>query len=265
MDIYRIYIDESGDHTYYLNSKEPAKIYLGITGVIIKQEYNRTRFHPELEAFKQKHFPHNPDEPVILHRKDIINRIGPFWRLRNRERDEAFREDLLKLFKDLEYCLITVVIDKNNHIRRYGKTAYNPYHYCLMTMIERYCGFLKYHNAQGDVMAESRGKSEDRLLKAAYKSIYYDGTFYHSSEFFQNRLTSHEIKLKPKIKNISGLQFADLLAYPSKQEILIEYQRCSKYPEGSFTNMICDAIQFKYNRQIYQGRTIGYGKKFLPQ
>ena len=53
-----------------------------------------------MEKLKQKHFPHNPDEPVILHRKDIINRIGPFWRLRDEVKEKAFDDDLLGFFKE---------------------------------------------------------------------------------------------------------------------------------------------------------------------
>jgi len=264
MKIYRLYIDESGDHTHYLTSKEPAKIYLGITGVIIEQEYYRTTFHPQLESLKQKHFPHSPDEPVILHRKDIINRSGSFWRLRDLERDALFTEDLLKFLKEQRYCIITVVVDKNSHVRRYGKSAYNPYHYCLMVMMERYCGYLSFHNAKGDVMVESRGQAEDRLLKAAYKNIYDNGTDYRDSEFFQGTLTSHEIKLKPKSKNILGLQIADLIAYPSKQEILADYNRYSRYAEDTFGKKICECIHSKYNQQVYQGRLFGYGKVFMP-
>ena len=264
MKTYRLYIDESGDHTYYLTSEEPAKIYLGITGVIIEQEYYRTTFHPQLELLKQKHFPYNPDEPIILHRKEIINRSGSFWRLRDKEKDAAFTEDLFQFLKDQKYCIITVVVDKNSHVRRHGTTAYNPYHYCLMVMMERYCGYLKFHNVRGDVLAESRGATEDRLLKAAYQHIYDNGTFYRDSDFFQSTLTSHEIKLKPKTKNIAGLQIADLIAYPSKQEILINYDRCSDYPEDSFEVKFCKCISNKYNQQVYQGIVTGYGKIFIP-
>jgi hypothetical protein len=257
MKIYRLYIDESGDHTYYLTSQEPAKIYLGITGLIIEHEYYRTNFHPQLESLKQKHFPHNPDEPLILHRKEIINRHGSFWRLRDKEKDNAFKEDLLHFLKEQQYCIITIVIDKNSHVRHYGKTAYHPYHYCLMLMMERYCGYLKFNNAKGDVMAESRGKAEDRLLKAAYQNIYYNGTHYHDTGLFQETLSSKEIKLKPKSKNIAGLQVADLIAYPSKQEILVYNNRCERDIKDKFGE------KFKYNRQVYQGRQIGYGKVFV--
>jgi hypothetical protein len=45
-------------------------------------------------------------------------------------------------------------------------------------------------------MAESRGGTEDGLLKAAYTAVWEGGTNFHNKEFFQSSLTSKEIKIK---------------------------------------------------------------------
>jgi len=263
MKRYRLYIDESGAHTYS-ELEDPAKRYLGLTGIFVEGEYYRTTFQPGMERLKQKHFPHNPDEPVILHREDIINRRGLFWRLRDVEREQAFNEDLLQFIEEQDYRVITVVIDKKTHIERYGEAAYHPYHYCLVAMLERYCGYLNFRNAQGDVLAESRGGTEDQQLKVAYRAVYNAGTQWRGTEFFQRSLTSSEIKLKQKLRNIAGLQLADLLAYPSKQEILIE-ERVINDPGDNFGKQICQRIQIKYNKQEYEQRIKGYGKIFLSK
>ncbi len=215
-----------------------------------------------MEALKQAHFPHSPDEPVILHRNDLINRRGPFWRLRDPENERRFNEDLLQFLAVQDYLLITVVIDKKAHIERYGGAAYHPYHYCLAALLERYCGFLNRSNAQGDVMAESRGGTEDRQLKTVYRRLYEGGTYFHDAEFFQRVLTSNEIKLKPKSANIAGLQVADLLAYPCKQEILIAEGRIED-PGEVFSKEISRFIAGKYNRRYFDGRIKGYGQVFL--
>jgi hypothetical protein len=285
--IFRLYIDESGDHSYGKKELQNLKInrkdkfivkqwtnyphldrddkrYLGLTGCIIEVESYRSIFHPRLEGFKQKHFPHNPDDPVILHRKDIVNKQGPFWRLRAPEIEKSFNTDLLLFLKEMDYTIITVVIDKKAHIERYQDFAYHPYHYCLAAMLERYCGFLQLHNAKGDVLAESRGGTEDKQLKEAYRSIYNSGTQFRPPKFFQKVLTSKEIKLKHKSANIAGLQIADLLAHPLKQEILIENQRLSKPEEETFGKKLCEIInKEKYNRHIFNGHIQGYGKVFI--
>lgn len=284
---YRLYIDESGDHSYgkkelrrltvskdrkmivdasfehYPELESDTKRYLSLTGCIISAEYYRTVFQPKFEELKQKHFPHNPDEPVILHRKDIINRKGPFWRLRDSVYEKSFNESLLLYLNQMEYTLITVVIDKKAHIERYEHFAYHPYHFCLAAMLERYCGLLHFYSAQGDVMAESRGGAEDRQLKDAYRYVHHSGTQYRKSDFFQNVLTSGEIKLKTKAANIAGLQIADLLAYPLKQEILIEDNRICQSDGEVFGQKLCDEVQDKYNKQQYSGKVYGYGKVFI--
>lgn len=154
---YRLYVDESGDHTYH-KIDEPAKRYLGLIGCVVESEVYRTKLQPDLERLKQRHFPHNPDEPVIFHRSDLINRRGPFRRLRDQENERAFNLDLLAFFKNQEYTIVAVVIDKKTHIIRYQEAAFHPYHYCLVVLLERYCGWLHFHNAKGDVLAESRGE-----------------------------------------------------------------------------------------------------------
>jgi len=174
----------------------------------------------------------------------------------------TFDEDVLQFIKEQDYRIITVVIDKKTHIERYGEAAYHPYHYCLAALLERYCGFLNFYDAQGDVLAESRGGTEDRQLKEAYRAVYNAGTQWRGTEFFQRGLTSSEIKLKQKSRNIAGLQLADLLAHPSKQEILIEEERIND-PGDNFGKQICQCIEAKYNRHVFDGRIKGYGKIFL--
>lgn len=261
MKCYRLYVDESGDHTYG-NLEDPTKRYLCLLGLFVEVETYRTSFHPTLEKLKQTHFPHSPDEPSILHRKELINRRGPFGRLKDRENEKRFNTDLLKFLSEQDYKLIGVTIDKKTHIERYIEAAYHPYHYCVAALLERYCGFLNFYNAQGDVMAESRGGTEDAKLKEAYHTLYKTGTYYRSKDFFQQALTSCEIKLKPKSANIAGLQVADLLAYPIKQEILLDKKQISD-PGDIFSKEICKVIASKYNRQVYEGKVLGYGKVFL--
>jgi len=248
MKLYRLYVDESGDHTFY-ETEAPDRRYLGLLGVIVESDYYRTTFQPGLEVLKQTHFPHSPDEPVILHRADIVNRRGPFWRLRHPAKQEAFDEDFLAYCADHEYRVVAVVIDKQAHIERYGQAAYHPYHYCVTVLLERYCGFLNLRGAKGDVMAEGRGGSEDRQLKEAYRVIYTVGSQWRGARFFQAALTTQEIKVKPKSADIAGLQLADLLDHPTKQDVLIEQERIDD-PQDSFGRRICQCIQPKFTRNL---------------
>lgn len=255
-----MYVDESGDHTYR-SLEQPEKRYLGLIGCFFDlKEY--PGFRDNLESLKGKFFSYDPDFPLILHRKELVNRRGPFGRLSNPEIQESFNRDFLNLVKRWDFRVIAVVIDKKSHIERYAEAAFHPYHYCLASLLERYCGYLNFINAVGDVLAESRGGREDRELKEAFVHIYNRGTLWRDGEFFQGALTSREIKLKPKSANIAGLQLADLLAYPIRQDILLEEERISD-PGDVFGKEICEAIKPKYNKHLYDGRIRGYGRIFL--
>lgn len=262
---FRLYIDESRDHTYS-QTEEPRSRYLGLTGCIVDLDYYFNVMQPRMEALKREHFREHyekdPDTPIVFHRTDVMQRKRYFWPLKDELRRQAFNQGMLEFFGGQRYMLISVVLDKHLHLSRKGAEALHPYHYCLTAMLERYCGFLNFYNRKGDVMAEVRGKKEDTLLKAEFTRIYDGGTRFHQPTFFQQALTSQELKLKCKEENVCGLQLADLLAHPSKQDVLLSHGQ-DGCEDGSFGRAIREVIAKKYNRQVYQDRVHGYGKVLL--
>ncbi len=258
---FRLYLDESGDHVFR-RLEEPGHQYLCLLGCWFRgRDYKL--FHDDLQLFKQKHIPHNPDEPVILHREDIINRRKNFFRLRDPGAAAAFDQDLLDLIANADFRVVAVVIDKKALQERYPTPAH-PYHLALGFLLQRYCGYLNHVNRVGDVLAESRGRTEDRLLKDSYQRVYQRGVWMRGGQFFQQALTTKELKLKPKSANISGLQLADLLGNPVRQDILIERKHITG-PLAPFAGRLVDALAQKYNRHLYDQRVKGYGKVFFPE
>lgn len=65
------------------NVSPPQHRFLGLTGVIISLEYVRQVIVPELEQLKHDVFHHDPDEPLILHRRDILHKKRVFKILRD--------------------------------------------------------------------------------------------------------------------------------------------------------------------------------------
>src|SRR3990172_4792591 len=108
---YRLYVDESGDHTYK-NLDDINRRYLGLTGIAIESDYYRLEFQPKLEALKQSHFPHNPDEPVILHREELCNHRYAFGVLDDPDRNAAWEKDFAEFVTTAQFELFTVIIDK---------------------------------------------------------------------------------------------------------------------------------------------------------
>jgi len=258
---FRLYIDESGDHVFK-HLEEEGHRYLCLLGCWFRGRDYRL-FHQEMEAFKQRHIPHNPDEPIILHREDIVNRRRSFWRLRDPDKAQAFDHDLLALIRRAEFKIVVVVIDKKELNLLYPTPAH-PYHLGLGFMLQRYCGFLNHINRCGDVLAESRGGHEDRLLKDSYAQVYERGAWVKRAAFFQKALTSKELKVKQKSKNIAGLQLADLLANPLRKAVLIE-ERKVHVPLAPFAKQILEAVKDKFNRHLYNGRVEGYGTVLFPK
>jgi hypothetical protein len=104
---YRLYIDEAGSSDTK-PSRDPNQRYLSLTAIAMNIDYVADVVFPELEKLKRDHFNHHPDTPIILHRKELVNRNFPFEALRNPTVEASFNKRFLGLVKDFEYILQTL-------------------------------------------------------------------------------------------------------------------------------------------------------------
>ena len=236
--------------------------YLSLTGVIIELGYVATTVFPNVEQLKTKYFGAHPDEPIVLHRKELVNHKPPFEALRDPATEAAFNGELLGLLGNLDYVVITAVIDKLAHLQKYTVWQHDPYHYCLMVLIERYAQWLDDRGARGDAMAESRGAREDLRLKKSFTRVYRNGTDYVAPDLVQARLTSSELKVKAKANNIAGLQLADMIAHPSFRAVLARREGHGLDP--TFGGRIGDILERSKYRRRPIGSIEGFGTKWLP-
>lgn len=259
--MHRLYIDETG-HADLKASHDPNQRFLSLTGVVLSIDYVRLSLFPSLEHLKSEFFESHPDAPVVLHRKDMLARKHPFHRLRDANVERAFNARFIKLLEEMDYAVITVVIDKQEHLNRYKVWRYEPYHYCLEMMLERYVRWLRARQLRGDVMAEARGGKPDRKLEACYARIYAKGTSYLKPDVFTKHLTSGQLKLKRKAQNVAGLQLADVLAHPSAQWVRHK-QVDEGAPRGLGARIADILLASKYDRDR-SGKIDGWGIKWLP-
>jgi len=259
----RLYVDESGDHSFrIIAGAEWRKRYLCLFGCIFEIRLYEKPFCEAVKQIKSKYFGEDPDDRVILHREDIVHKRPPFDVLQDEQRLNYFNADLLALIKNTSFIAIAVVIDKYAAQRKhFASLPFDPYHVALLAMMERYCGLLHFRRHCGDVLAEGRGGNEDRQLKAAFRTVYNAGTRFHDAKFFQTVLTSKELKIKPKAHDIPGLQLADILAHPAKQQILAE-RGIAPVPFG-FSLSLAKLLENKYNRRYANDQINGYGKIIL--
>jgi hypothetical protein len=252
-----MYVDEVGNPDL-ATSENPLHRFLSLTGVIIDLSYVSSALHPQMEQLKSDYFDSHPDNPVIFHRKELLNAKHPFEALRDSATRSRFDKDLLESLNKWEYTVISVCLDKKSHKDTYQVWRYDPYHYCLALLLERFTIFLEQRQAKGDVMAESRGGKEDMRLKKSFAILWSKGTEYINPERFHDVFTSKQLKVKPKANNISGLQLADLIAHPSRNEILEEKDLLDR-PLPPFGRKVVEILQRKY----YQHGEKIFGKKFI--
>jgi hypothetical protein len=251
-----MYVDEVGNADLR-SSDDPNHRFLSLTGVIMELTYVGVSVHPEMEALKAHYFGSHPDDPVIFHRKDLVNRRGSFSNLRDDGVRATFDAELLALLRSWHFTVITVCLDKKAHREKYTTWQYDPYHYCLAALLERFVYFLNRRRAKGDVIGESRGGKEDRRLKESFRRLCARGSDFLEAEQIQGALTTGQLRMKQKSNNLAGLQLADLVAHPSRNEILAENGHAVTI--APFAERIIAILHEKYDRR---GDRV-FGKKML--
>ena len=241
---YRLYVDEVDDAGLrYVRDLQHR--FLSLTGVIVESDYVRDYIHPELEAIKKHYFDSHPDEPVVLHRKELVNATWPFHALRDSETRAAFDTEMLALIRDWDYRVLTVCLDKQAFVAVGLNATEEPYNYCLATLVELFGKWLNRCESKGDVMVETRGGNEDKKLKEHFRMLWESGAARVEAELLQKSLTSREVKINAKDKNISGLQLADLIAHPLRNTILTEHGFLSR-PLAPYAAQILAILETKY-------------------
>ena len=256
---YRMYIDESGSSDRG-RLDDPNHRFLSLTGVIIEVAHVRDVVQPEIDALKQRYF----GTPVALHRADIINHRGHFSVLKNEPTRSDFDHDLLQHLSDWEYSVVTICIDKKKHSEQPEGLTYEPYQYGLVMLMDRFHHWLRAKDAVGDVMVEARGARDDRSLKQVFRACMESDTtaMQVRARDLRRTFTSRELKIQSKQALEGGLEIADLLAHPSRDEILSEHGFLNKPMAHFASKLIEQVLAPKYYRN--NGSVAGYGKSLLP-
>jgi hypothetical protein len=244
---YFLFLDETGDHGLSFVDKN-FPLFL-LCGCII-DESSLKKIENETNAFKQKFF---GTTEVILHSRDIRKCEGAFQILFDLELKAKFYEELNLLLNKSHYCLIGSGIQKEEHIKKYGKGAKDPYALSLSFILERLIFYLDGLNkdAHVEILVEERGKKEDNSLLSHFNSIIDRGTYFIDQQRLKRKVRG--FSFHGKRENIVGLQFADLCAYPLARHLL--------NPQEPY-------VPFEIiEKKIYankEGQYMGWGLKIFP-
>jgi hypothetical protein len=208
-----LFLDESGDHN--LSVIDPLYPVFVLGGVIMDKAYAEGALGNELDAFKQEMFGRTD---IILHTADITRNKNGFERLIDRGFREIFYKKLNALMERLQYTVVACVIRKNDHLRRYGVAALDPYLLSLDILVERFCFDIGKTENGGLIIAEKRGSTLDRELDLAWLNLKIQGTRFVQATDIARRILA--LNLRAKSDNIAGLQLADLVVSPIGRHVL---------------------------------------------
>ena len=247
---YRVYIDESGDHSYRGLSNQGRR-YLGLTGVIFhKAEYNPT-IPLELEALKRRHFTVDADYPLVFHRRDIMGRRSHFWVLRDSLRHRAWEDGLIDFLTSCPMQVFTAVVDKRARLEKYGDATTNPYALVLADLLDRVGSWLaSREDGNTDIMLESRGSKNDSALVGAYTKLRNTGSHLLSPEQFTAVYPDEPLLFRSKEHNVAGLQIADMLVADQTRLTVEESVGLHAYRVGPFGQRVNSAIAGKVSSRV---------------
>jgi len=156
-----------------------------------------------MNALKEKYW---STTNVILHSREIRKCEGPFSILFDLSLKERFYEDLNALITAADFTVIAAAINKEQHIRRYGKLAHDPYDVSLSFTMERlvFCLDDMEYMSGTELVFEKRGHKEDTQLAAHFNAIRDGGTYFVEPDRVRRRITGCAFVAKPK--NVAGLQ-----------------------------------------------------------
>lgn len=259
--MYRLYLDEVGTDDLTHTEKDDHR-FLSLTGVVMRVDYAGKTLTPNLNWIKLNILRHDPDTPIILHRKDIMGRKGGFECLNDRQISDRFELAILRLLNSSEYSVITALIDKKWMLKQQHWTKIHPYHYLIEIIVEKYVQFLERNGSVGDIMPESRQTKPDTRLQKSFSEIRNTGTQFLDKNRISDVLKGEKLKFRTKRDNIAGLQICDLVAHPS--HVHVRSLMGHNVTKGPFaTEVISILNSSKYDRSKLGGIK-GYGIKHLP-
>ncbi len=240
---YIVYVDESGDHG--LVSIDPQYPVFVLAFCIFEKSAYTDTIVPAFQRLKFDFFGH---DLVVLHSHDIRKAKKEFSILLNSQVRKRFMAALTTEITNAPFTLIASVIDKNKLKEQYAYPA-NPYDIAMVFCLERTYRFLQdlgQHENRTTICFECRGKKEDNELELAFLRVISGGNWFDGNMPF-------DIEFANKQANSTGMQLADLVAYPIGRRTI----------RPNDPNPAYDVVMKKF-RQSGSGKIDGWGLKLFP-
>ena len=212
---YRLFLDESGDHgLVFVDPNFPVFV---LCGVIMSDEAY-LKLDREIGEIKRMFW---GNKKVILHSRDIRKCDREFQILFDPDKKRDFYKAVNQVVSTSNYTIIAAAINKEAHIKQYGRLANDVYAIALSFVIERGVFYLDDQAGRDKrlhITIECRGKKEDAQLHEHFQQLCSRGTGFVSAA----RLNAYgvEVEFVSKNSDVNGLQLSDLIAYPVARHVL---------------------------------------------
>jgi Protein of unknown function (DUF3800) len=246
-----LFLDESGDHS--LSKIDPQYPAFVLCGIIIEEKYHHEVATNALNQFKERLFARRD---IILHTLDFTRNQAGYEPIAEHEFRTKFFSELHTLIGELDFKVVACAIQKQDHLKKYGLHAIDPYMLSLSVLIERF--IFECDSAGGSVIAEARDTTLNNALELAFLDLKIRGTNYVSATKVQKRI--HSFGIRDKQENIAGLQLADVCATPIGRHVLGK----STYPRYSEGGDFFETVKKKL-RCDWKGDSAGMGLVVLPK
>ena len=208
---YIVFVDESGSPT--LTAVDPDYPIFVLVFCVVNKWIYADKIQPAVKRLKFEYFGH---DMTVLHSHEIRNAKGEFRNLLNANVRQKFLGAIDDLITKAVIHLIAQVVDKRDWNRRVD-TIFDPYHVALRLCLSQLGRFLAGNGQDGKlthIIAESRGKNEDRELDLEFHRFYNEMVIGTVGTTPWSTGTRLDLKFAEKKINSAGLQLADLVGYP---------------------------------------------------
>jgi len=181
------------------------------------------RLKLEFEAIKATHFRrfHVAGAPVILHRRSILDRWGPFGELHDSVKLKLFLQDLVDAIARCDFTVIASIAAVSKYPGRNWRVRAKKD--ALEFILTRYCGILHHVGYKGDVILETTDREEDRRLRDKLDELLQTGAAGRRPNYFASALIRNPFYFRRGDTDVAGIQLADLLATPLARRVLVQY------------------------------------------
>lgn len=176
-----------------------------------KEEYE---FSKTIISKLKKQYFKKQKEPVVLHTRDIVKKLGPF-NFGTKEKYDKFIDSLSNTLNLIKCKIISITFDLYSYIKQGYK--FDPYEVAFDIILQGLYKNVK-KNKKIALVFESRGKNEDKALyKHIYKIINITGCKETKKailkKYYDEAFFNHKISKDGKIA-FPGIEIADLCSYP---------------------------------------------------